>query len=382
MFKLILLCGLVQAPVAAPSPADEFARFLKDWDGAAAEMTRTREAVQGDEQLQTWNADNQRRTHNFGNRALDLAARYPRTPEAVDALTWVTSWGYSPETNRALAVLRRDYPTSPRLARACDDTRRVVLGAFEEAEAFPQAVLEANPDRAVRGRACFALATYHQWYAEALPVWAEHPEYLPERGLGNERVKQLQARDAGEQARLAIELFERVRVEFADVPDRRGRLLGTRAEGELTELRDLKAGRVAPAIIGRDVDGREFRLADLRGKVVVLTFSGNWCGPCRAAYPHERGLVKRLAGRPFVLVSLNTDEDPQTLRRAIDSGEITWRCWSEAGTDGPIVRAWGVSQFPTLYVLDASGVIRHKDIAGAELDRAVDVLLSGGKPAP
>lgn len=243
------------------------------------------------------------------------------------------------------------------------------------------AVLATNPDRAVRGRACFALATYHQWYAEALPAWAEHPEYLPARGLGPERLRALRARDAGAEARAAIDLFERARVEFADVPDRRGRLLGARAEGELAELRDLRVGRVAPAIVGRDVDGREFALADFRGKVVVLTFAGNWCGPCRAAYPHERELVRRLAGRPFALVSVNTDEDPKTLRRALDAGEITWRCWAEAGTDGPIVRAWGVSQFPLVYVLDASGVIRHRDVAGADLDRAVDALLAAMKPA-
>ena len=64
-----------------------------------------------------------------------------------------------------------------------------------------------------------------------------------------------------------------------------------------------------------------------------------------------------------------------------DAGEITWRCWSEAGVDGPTTRAWGVSQFPMVYVLDASGVIRFKNVDEADLDKAVDALLTEPKPA-
>ena len=45
---------------------------------------------------------------------------------------------------------------------------------------------------------------------------------------------------------------------------------------------------VAPEIEGKDADGDAFKLSDYRGKVVVMTFSGNWCGPCRAMYPDER----------------------------------------------------------------------------------------------
>jgi len=40
-----------------------------------------------------------------------------------------------------------------------------------------------------------------------------------------------------------------------------------------------------------DTIGAAFMLSDYRGKAVVLTFSGNWCGRCRAMHAHERGLA-------------------------------------------------------------------------------------------
>ncbi len=65
--------------------------------------------------------------------------------------------------------------------------------------------------------------------------------------------------------------------------------------------------RMAPEVVGRDHEGKLFALAEYRGKVVVLTFSGNWCGPCVGMYPQERELVARHASKPFALVSVHTD---------------------------------------------------------------------------
>jgi hypothetical protein len=102
-----------------------------------------------------------------------------------------------------------------------------------------------------------------------------------------------------------------------------------------------------------------------------------------AMVPHERSLVKRLENKPFALLGINFDKTPADLKRVEKKAEITWRSWFD-GEDGPIGKAWHIRYLPTVYVLDAKGVIRFKDLRGEELDKAVDKLLkemeSGGKP--
>ncbi len=75
-------------------------------------------------------------------------------------------------------------------------------------------------------------------------------------------------------------------------------------------------------------------------------------------YPHERSLVKRLENRPFALIGINSDRDRDALKKVLEKEKITWRSfWNGGSTNGPISNAWKVRGWPTIYVLDANGVI-------------------------
>jgi hypothetical protein len=93
-------------------------------------------------------------------------------------------------------------------------------------------------------------------------------------------------------------------------------------------------------------------------------------------YPHERSLVKRLADKPFVLLGVNSDDNRDEVKKISAKNELTWRSWWDGGsTDGPIQTAYNVSHWPTIYVLDHKGVIRHIDVRDKKLDEAIDTLL-------
>src|SRR3954468_20924891 len=94
-------------------------------------------------------------------------------------------------------------------------------------------------------------------------------------------------------------------------------------------------------------------------------------------YGHERSLVQRYQGQPFVLLGVNADPDPDVLRQTQEKKHLPWRSWWD-GPDGKIARQWGVTSFPTLFLLDHRGTVRRRFDGGpdpAELDREIEQLL-------
>src|SRR5438105_12186783 len=95
-------------------------------------------------------------------------------------------------------------------------------------------------------------------------------------------------------------------------------------------------------------------------------------------YPHERSLVKKMEDKPFALIGLNSDDDREELKKVLQEEQITWRSFWNGGGSGPISRQWKIEGWPTVFVIDAKGVIRFKYVGAPpadQLDRAVESLL-------
>ncbi len=77
-----------------------------------------------------------------------------------------------------------------------------------------------------------------------------------------------------------------------------------------------------------------------------------------------------------MLLGINSDEDREELKKTIEKENITWRSWWDDGRiNGPIQTHWQVRQRPMIYLLDAKGIVRHKNIAEEELKPALDHLM-------
>jgi peroxiredoxin len=86
-------------------------------------------------------------------------------------------------------------------------------------------------------------------------------------------------------------------------------------------------------------------------------------------FPSERSLVKKLANEPFALIGVNSDRDRNALKAVIEKENITWRSfWNGGSTNGPISSAWNITGWPTIYVIDAEGVIRYKTVGAKEAE--------------
>jgi peroxiredoxin len=351
-----------------------------------------------------------RQFYVFAPRFLELAESSPTDPVARQALLWVVQAGFplldmfdygeskppSRQMGKALDLLKAHHSADEDVGMACLLLYRL---PSPTREGFLRVIEHQSSSRAVKGRACYSLAKLLATKA-VIAGNIQHPPANrskmapPDATLwGEAYCQELRQGDSKAMIAEAERLFERTIAEFGDVsyalaapmtgPAQAylgrnpglGKTLGELATADLDEIRNLTVGKVAPEIEGHDAEGKVFKLSDYRGRVVVLTFSGNWCNPCRQMYPAERALVERLKGKPFALLSVNTDETVETLRRSIDSGEITWRCWWD-GPDRPTCSRWNIRSFPTVTIIDQQGVIRHRMVNVLGLNEAVDALLA------
>jgi thiol-disulfide isomerase/thioredoxin len=199
---------------------------------------------------------------------------------------------------------------------------------------------------------------------------------------------------AGSQPDVAIHFWrfqsrlERGRVtaaQFANVGAHLDRLATSRpADRAYIEHRkwvalNIGVGRIAPEIVGKDLTGVDFKLSDSRGKVTMLVFSGEWCGPCRSQYPYERLLLELYRDRPFALVGVSSDASVETAKQGKIDAHLPFRSWwdgfEKVRFKGPIATAWGIIGWPTIYVMDATGTIRFAGVDREDALKAVAQLM-------
>jgi hypothetical protein len=101
-------------------------------------------------------------------------------------------------------------------------------------------------------------------------------------------------------------------------------------------------------------------------------------------FPHERSLVKRLADKPFVLLGVNSDQSREDVKAQNEKAEITWRSWFAGPGGGEIAKQYKVPGWPTLYLIDPKGVVRHAFVGNPgdkQLDELIDQMLQEAEKA-
>jgi len=131
------------------------------------------------------------------------------------------------------------------------------------------------------------------------------------------------------------------------------------------ELKPWRGGATPPFAL-RDLKGKEHRLSDYRGKVVVLNFWATWCNPCREEMPSMQRLQDRLAGEPFAVIAIDYGEDPARIREFLKKVPVRFALLLDRNTSA--ATAWGVRVLPTTLVIDAQQRIRYSVIGDLEWD--------------
>ena len=132
----------------------------------------------------------------------------------------------------------------------------------------------------------------------------------------------------------------------------------------------------APAWELKDVAGKPVKLADFKGKVVVMDFWGTWCPPCRAELPHFQALYEKYKDRGVVFLGMNWEQPGEAAERM----KLVTDFMATNKYSFPVVidhervavEAYDIPGFPTVFLIDGTGTIRYRNVGYEE---GVDQIL-------
>ena len=148
-----------------------------------------------------------------------------------------------------------------------------------------------------------------------------------------------------------------------------------------TEL--VKAGVQAPDFKMKTIDGKTFKLSQLKGKTVVLDFWASWCPDCRKDAPEVVRMYKEYAPQGIEFVGVSMDTDVEAWRKACQQFGITYTQVSELKKfkETDIAKAYGVKWIPSMVVVDKEGKVALSTVLTYKVDKYLKELRpTGFKP--
>ena len=113
----------------------------------------------------------------------------------------------------------------------------------------------------------------------------------------------------------------------------------------------------APDFTLKSLSGKNIKLSEYRGSVVMINFWASWCGPCRQEMPALEQLYKRYQDLGFVILGVNTDDDPSKSRILLKDIKVSFPILYD--TSNTIVKTYDVQAMPTTYLVDRNGNLRY-----------------------
>jgi len=158
---------------------------------------------------------------------------------------------------------------------------------------------------------------------------------------------------------------------------------------ELANLENVQPGHEAPDFTAKDINGKDFTMSSLKGKVVIIDFWASWCVPCRKSNPHMLELYRKYHDQGLEMVYVSDDDsNPDAWRKAVEKDGLTgdgfhhvlrgFKMDRQTGVmdhTNDISDKYAVHFLPTKYLIDREGKIVCK-IAEGE-DAKIDELIEG-----
>lgn len=126
-----------------------------------------------------------------------------------------------------------------------------------------------------------------------------------------------------------------------------------------------QVGQEAPDLVFKSYEGKNYKLSDLRGKVVILNFWASWCPPCREEIPSMDAVYKELKNKGLVIVAVSINQGG---KKDIDQfkRELPFSFPVALDPEAKAAKTYRVTSIPTTFIIDRQGKIADKGVGAVD----------------
>jgi thiol-disulfide isomerase/thioredoxin len=226
-------------------------------------------------------------------------------------------------------------------------------------------VLKLNPSKQAEVNQVFQV--------KAIPFNTYRNAYIKNNANSPAILAALSNVDAEKEFALFKQIVNQLNNSFAESPTSKmlvGHVKKLEAQKKLNEK--IGPGKPAPEISVTGVDGKELKLSDLRGKVVLIDMWASWCGPCRRENPNVVKAYNKYNKDGFEVFSVSFDKPGMKAKwlAAIKQDGLIWPYHGSelTGFNNQAARDYSVRGIPFTCLVDAEGNIVKTNLRGAALE--------------
>lgn len=160
----------------------------------------------------------------------------------------------------------------------------------------------------------------------------------------------------------AIEIFNNISKDLAEFD------IYKNVESRVTGVLATKEGSPVPEIkTTSTLNGKEFDIASIKGKYILIDFWGVWCGPCVAEMPKVKAFQEKHKEK-LVVLGINSGDKKEKIQNFIEENDYSWQqvMSSRSNLEDNFVTKFNVKGFPTKFIVSPEGKIVKRFMGSGE----------------